>query len=142
VEGADGGAPKSPSMTPKMVAVALALIGAVGSMAAEAAPPGGVVVSHFYTFAPGDRLEELDVEGPPAPLVQGTELWFANLDGAPHSVTAVGRSDGIPLFDSGVLGLGEAAPVTGTGSLTPGDYLFVCSVHPFLMQGTLRVIGP
>jgi outer membrane protein assembly factor BamB/plastocyanin len=70
----------------------------------------------------------------------GGKLSFANLDVVQHDVTAQDRgSDGRPLFQSKLIGLGETAPVEGVEKLQSGkSYAFYCTVHPG-MRGTLVV---
>ena len=114
----------------------LLLLGAIAP--AVQADPGGVATTHFYLFVPGD--DELGAG--PVLMLEGTELHYANLDPAPHSLTSVAlKQDGSWLFDSGVVALGGTAPVAGTAELSPGDYPFMCSVHPALMRGMLRVLA-
>jgi plastocyanin len=69
----------------------------------------------------------------------GGGLDFTNLDVVQHDVTADQHGpDGRPLFQSKLIGLGEAAPVAGVQKLPPGSYGFFCTVHPG-MRGTLVV---
>jgi len=65
-------------------------------------------------------------------------LNFINNDLPQHDVTAVDLgSDGKPLFQSKLIGLGEVAQVAGTDRLVAGrSYAFYCSIHPG-MRGTL-----
>lgn len=59
----------------------------------------------------------------------GQAVRVTNLDSAPHSATGDG-------FDSGVLDNGASA--TFAAPTTPGEYPFVCKIHPS-MRGTLVV---
>jgi plastocyanin len=70
----------------------------------------------------------------------GGKLSFANLDVVQHDVTAQDHgSDGRPLFQSKLIGLGETATVDGVEKLQSGkSYGFFCTVHPG-MRGTLIV---
>jgi polyvinyl alcohol dehydrogenase (cytochrome) len=69
----------------------------------------------------------------------GGKLDFTNLDVVQHDVTSDQHgTDGRPLFQSKLIGLGEAAPVAGVEKLPPGSYGFFCTVHPG-MRGTLVV---
>jgi polyvinyl alcohol dehydrogenase (cytochrome) len=72
----------------------------------------------------------------------GGPMSFVNNDLPQHDVTAVDRgADGLPLFHSKLIGIGEVAPVEGLNGLQPGRaYGFYCSIHPG-MQGTL-VVAP
>jgi len=113
------------------------VLGSLLDPAGALAEPGGVAATHFYTFVPGDD----DLGGPPILLIEGTELQYVNADPAAHSFTSVARTPtGEWLFDSGVVLLGGVEPVEGTDELAPGDYPFMCSVHPALMRGMLRVL--
>jgi plastocyanin len=72
---------------------------------------------------------------------QGEPLSFLNLDALNHDVTARGKGgNGEPLFSTPLIGPGQEAPVTGSDSLSPGEYAFFCSIHP-QMEGTLTVGG-
>jgi polyvinyl alcohol dehydrogenase (cytochrome) len=70
----------------------------------------------------------------------GGPLSFVNLDVAQHDVTAEEKdSNGRPLFQSRLVGLGESAPVEGLDRVQSGEtYRFYCSIHPG-MQGSLIV---
>jgi plastocyanin len=72
----------------------------------------------------------------------GGPLSFVNNDLPEHDVTAVDRGpDGLPLFHSKLIGIGEVAPVEGLNRLQAGHtYAFYCSIHPG-MQGTLIAVG-
>jgi hypothetical protein len=70
----------------------------------------------------------------------GSLVSFVNNDLPQHDVTAVDLSNGRPLFQSKLIGIGEVAPVSGTDKLKAGSYAFYCSIHPG-MRGTL-VVGP
>lgn len=65
---------------------------------------------------------------------QGDSLRFHNLDPvAGHDLDSTeGR------FGSPVIPFGQSTPVAGVEQLTPGDYGFLCSIHPN-MTGTLTV---
>ncbi len=70
----------------------------------------------------------------------GGPLSFVNNDLPQHDVVAVDRGpDGLPLFRSALIGLGEIAPVEGLDRVEHGrTYAFFCSIHPG-MRGTLVV---
>jgi plastocyanin len=93
------------------------------SGAVPTAPPGlaatGRIPIQQYSFLP----TELTVRA-------GTTVTWSNEDEAVHTVTAVDKS-----WDSGRI------PIGGTFSQTftvPGNYEFVCSIHP-AMKGTISV---
>ena len=70
----------------------------------------------------------------------GGPLTFVNLDVVQHDVVSEDKApDGAPLFQTKLIGLGEAAPVEGLDKRAVGQqYGFYCSVHPG-MRGTLLV---
>jgi plastocyanin len=93
------------------------------SGAVPTAPPGlaatGRIPIQQYSFLP----TELTVRA-------GTSVTWSNEDEAVHTVTAADKS-----WDSGRI------PIGGTFSQTftvPGNYEFVCSIHP-AMKGTISV---
>jgi outer membrane protein assembly factor BamB/plastocyanin len=70
---------------------------------------------------------------------RGAGLDFTNLDTAAHDLTSRQRdASGKRLFASDIAALGTTRPVKGVELLPPGDYDFLCSVHP-AMTGTLSV---
>jgi len=101
-----------------------------GSHPAHAADTAMVTVyaDHFLpatvTLAHGGTLQFFD----PDP--------WGNGEAPGHTVTE--RRFPGPRFDSGVVGLGKAAEVSGVSALAPGSYAFTCRIHPF-MRGTLIV---
>ncbi|HEU0130572.1 MAG TPA: PQQ-binding-like beta-propeller repeat protein [Mycobacteriales bacterium] len=70
----------------------------------------------------------------------GGPLSFVNNDLPQHDVVAVDHGpDGLPLFRSALVGLGEVTPVEGMDRVEHGhSYAFFCSIHPG-MRGTLVV---
>jgi polyvinyl alcohol dehydrogenase (cytochrome) len=73
---------------------------------------------------------------PPAVAAgQGDSLQFVNSDLASHNVTSVPAG----LFGTkGNITPGSSGEVVGVSGLTPGDYRFVCTLHPG-MSGVLHV---
>ncbi len=67
------------------------------------------------------------------PVAPGTEISVENLDGALHTLTA---DDG----SFNTEGLAGGASTTIVAPSAPGDYTFVCNIHPS-MTGTLTVSG-
>ncbi len=61
---------------------------------------------------------------------------WGNGEAPGHTVTELNLPK--PRFDSGVVGLGKAAEVSGVSALPPGTYVFTCRIHPF-MRGMLIV---
>lgn len=109
----------------------------VASSAPPGPLPGGVVTTTFYAYVPGDD----DLGDGPVTVIVGNHLIYANADLLSHTVTAVAERGEPPAFDSGILRPGEFGVVEGTEQLPPGDHPFSCTLHPFLMRGTLRVLG-
>ena len=70
----------------------------------------------------------------------GEPLSFVNNDLPQHDVVAVDRGpDGLPLFSSRLVGIGEITPVNGLENVEHGrSYAFFCSIH-LGMRGTLVV---
>ncbi|HVE91706.1 MAG TPA: hypothetical protein VNE62_05340 [Actinomycetota bacterium] len=79
---------------------------------------------------------------PAAAGQSGGEMTFVNGDFAPHDVVSVDRGpNGLPLFYTQIVGLGERTPVIGLDNLEGGrTYAFFCSLHPDTMRGTLVVL--
>ena len=99
-------------------ALALALAGAWGSSAAQAAPQTHTVVIDNMRFAP----ETLTLQ-------PGDRVVWKNNDLVPHTATAA------KVFDSGSIGPGQS---WSTVVRTTGTLPYVCSFHPG-MKGTLKV---
>jgi outer membrane protein assembly factor BamB len=68
----------------------------------------------------------------PVTLVQADapSLSFLNLDIAQHDVDHRPAAGQPKLFDSPLIGTGQTAKVTFTGSLAAGTYDYYCSIHP------------
>lgn len=75
---------------------------------------------------------------------RGSSITFANLDlydqhDMTHDVIADRFHGDKPLFSSGYTNPQQANSVTGVQGLSPGQYPFVCALHPSTMLGTLVV---
>jgi plastocyanin len=107
--------------------------GAGGSGGGGTAPQGPSIVA-------GPEAQSTGYATPAIAMSAGGQLSFTNLDIVQHDVTAEQRGpNGAPLFQSKLIGLGEATPVVGVDKLESGhSYAFYCSVHPG-MRGTLIV---
>ncbi len=69
----------------------------------------------------------------------GQKVTYVNLDNVQHDVNSTQKGkNGLPLFHSKLIGLGESAPVQGAEKVPAGTYEFYCSVHPG-MRGQLVV---
>ena len=64
--------------------------------------------------------------------------WVSALESLGHTVTELRPDGGPPRFASGLVQVGQVAPVQGVESLPVGRYAFFCEVHPF-MKGTIVV---
>jgi plastocyanin len=71
---------------------------------------------------------------------KGDSIQVTNKDSVPHTVTN-GKDASDPtsgkLFDTSIINAGSTAQIS-TAKLTPGDYPFHCSLHPY-MTGLLKV---
>jgi len=76
----------------------------------------------------------------PATVKKGDSIQVTNKDSVPHTVTN-GKDASDPtsgkLFDTSIINAGSTAQIS-TAKLTPGDYPFHCSLHPY-MTGLLKV---
>lgn len=96
--------------------------------ASSAAAETRTVTARNFTYEPT-----------PTTMASGDSLVFANADAVPHNVQSRDRApDGAPLFASETISGGESTPVTGVEQLAPGNYPFLCTLHP-QMAGTLAV---
>lgn len=75
---------------------------------------------------------------------QGDTLLFANTDpfsGKGHTVTHNNAPGQPRLFDTDVIPFGSTVQVPGIEALKSGEYLFMCRVHPDVMEGYLSIGG-
>ncbi|HET7148473.1 MAG TPA: cupredoxin domain-containing protein [Candidatus Nitrosopolaris sp.] len=76
----------------------------------------------------------------PVSVKKGDSIQVTNKDSVPHTVTN-GKDASDPtsgkLFDTSIINAGSTAQVS-TAKLSPGDYPFHCSLHPY-MTGLLKV---
>lgn len=128
----------------------LALLGALFSLLAMAAPAGAAVVA----TGPGGFTAGFL---PPVVVVaEGEGITYANADIAPHNFVAMDafrtkkaakkaewcsayKKGKCPLFWSDTIGMGETTEVRGLEPVKAGaQYAFFCTLHPN-MKGTLVV---
>ncbi len=98
--------------------LAVSLAGAAAPQPAAAGPTYTIKLEHFM-FTPGTLTVPV-----------GATVRWRNLDGEPHTTVSV---DG--LFRSGALDQGDSYAFTFKA---PGNYRYVCSIHP-QMVGTIVV---
>ncbi|MEO1060822.1 MAG: cupredoxin domain-containing protein [Actinomycetota bacterium] len=92
--------------------------GAAPAPAAGAPAEGSITIADFAF-------------GAPIEIAAGGSVSVSNVDGAPHTVTAVDGS-----FDTGTVDGGGTGSFAAPG--TPGTYEFFCAIHPS-MTGQLIV---
>lgn len=85
-----------------------------------------------------------EIEGEDNPTIEleaGTEyeLWFENIDGAPHNI-AVQDAEGNTLAESDTVSE-EGATASITFTATPEMVQYICIIHPTTMVGDLEVTG-
>lgn len=132
--------------------ICLAMLAALPARAQGAA--GVIFAAESYDSASG-QLKYCYIPGgttcvPGAPdtlyLTAGSTLTFVHPGGTHvpaehHSVTSFALgSNGKPLFDSGLIGIGEAKDVKGVSSLAAGRYKFFCIKHQY-EQGYLNIVN-
>ena len=114
-------------------------LGLAGLMAVPA-----VAADHTITAGPAPNTYEGSPAHDNVTIDQGDTITFKNDDNFMHDVTSDPKDVGShqyaagELFKSETIQGGKSAAVKGVEFLTPGDYDFHCSVHPF-MHGTLTV---
>ncbi len=121
----------SKRLTPTL---AICVAGFAFACTAAALDLGADTVYAPAAVASSDGGAAVAIEGfafSPAAATPGADVDVVNRDGTEHTLTA---ADGT--FDTGVLVAGQTA--TFTAPLAPGDYNFLCNIHPS-MKGTLIV---
>lgn len=103
---------------------------------AEPAP-----VQRVQALDPAREGEVLRFDPNELTVAAGSAIVFANVGGAPHTLTA---DDGS--FDTGIVdpGAEQGRFAGGNESIaldTPGTFAFHCEIHPAAMTGTLTVAG-
>ena len=107
----------------------------------RAAAAAGVLAAALTAAIPAQAAEQQifaagnQFAPPTVAAGQGDSLRFDNTDVASHNITSVGS----PHFGTqGNISPGSSGNVYGVSSLAPGDYHFVCTLHPG-MTGILHV---
>ena len=118
------------------IAATVALVAAVaacsgGGAAASVTPPPGAQV---VVTAQNGSFDRSDLR---APAGKRFEIFFRNLDAAPHNVAIYTDSSASTSLFSGQM-INDAATVYEVPALTAGTYVFRCDVHPN-MKGTFTV---
>jgi plastocyanin len=75
-----------------------------------------------------------------APAGEDFTITLVNNDSAPHNISIYTEEGGENLA-LGPTAEGGQTVTTDVASLEPGEYFFVCDIHPTEMQGTLIVEG-
>lgn len=107
-----------------LAAVALAVLPA---LPARAEPKVMVIGAVAETYVPFQLT-----------INEGDTLVLVNLENSPHDVVSVDWADGLPLFQSDIVGLGGTSEVRRVNTLLASAYPFYCSVHD-TMTGLLFV---
>lgn len=91
-----------------------------------AAPPANIVAARIL---PGSSAEgNPDYEPDPITVQQGDGVEWVNEDNAPHTVTST--QEGV--FDSSLINP-AASWVLNSAEITPAQYEYYCTLHPFMM---------
>lgn len=121
--------PKSTSSAASKTTNATSTTGAAGGPSVALSIPSGASTQGNPSYDPA----KLDVK-------KGDVITVTNNDNAPHTVTS-GSSATDPknakLFDTSLIMPGKTAKIN-TANLTPGDYPYHCTVHPY-MTGIITV---
>lgn len=112
-----------------LVAAALAIAGCGGAASPAMTPPGpGAPAGPAVTLAAQDvafETAELDV-----PANVAFTLVFENLEAVPHNVSIERRDAGHARLFEGAVFSGPATRWYAVPALAPGEYTFVCAIHP------------
>ena len=115
--------------------------GGGGSTAASAGADGGssATVSDGTVEVTAADLE-FNVETIVAPADEAFTVSFTNNEAVPHNFSVYTEEGGEEIAVGNVIDEGETDEVS-VDALEPGEYFFVCDVHPTEMTGTLVVEG-
>ena len=105
------------TLTRRAALASLAAAGLAAALPARAA--NSAVTIKGMKFTPADLAVKL-----------GDTVTFTNMDGAPHTATADGKS-----FDTGKLTKGNGGTITFAAA---GDFPYHCAIHPS-MKAVVRV---
>jgi plastocyanin len=118
-----------------------ALLALVAGVALLAAPTAGA--SPYLTTVTSSQT--INAFSPSTvTMVQGELLEFVNQNrwGTPHNVTSDDLApNGRPIFGTPMTTIWGTAPVLDAEKLPPGTYGFHCTIHAWLMTGTLIVVA-
>jgi len=119
-----------------LVAAGAFALSGCGGGAAAATPSSGNPPGPYVVLAARDMA--FDAGRLQAPANEAFTMVFANGDAVPHNVS-IERVEGGParVFDGAVFS-GPATRWYAVPALAPGEYTFLCQVHPS-MTGRLRV---
>lgn len=96
-------------------------------------PSGGNAAAPSGDAVRSAKVEIIDFAYDPDPVTieEGGKVTWINRDSAPHTATAEDGS-----FDTGTL---EEGKLKSESFKDPGEYAYICSIHP-QMQGTVQVV--
>lgn len=114
-------------------AAASAGTGGDGATGGEGAVSGGTVEVTADDMA-------FNVDTITAPAGESFTVTFTNNEAVPHNFSVYTEEGGEEIAVGNVINEGETDEITIEG-LEPGEYFFVCDVHPTEMTGTLVVEG-
>lgn len=107
----------------------------------EPAPPGEAVVLEIGSTA--DKPIAFTASRLEAQAGQAVTVRYSNDSSVPHNIAFFDSPDasGSEIVDSEIItGPGAVTEVTFTAPDTPGEYFFLCEIHPLQMTGTLTVL--
>jgi len=111
-----------------IVAGALTISGCGGSAAAAATPASGNPPGPYVALAARDLT--FDTTSLAVPASAPFTIVFENAEGVPHNVSIDRTTDGAGRVFEGAVFSGPATRWYAVPALAPGEYTFLCQVHP------------
>lgn len=100
---------------------------------------GGVTVADGEVAVSADDLE-FNAEVIEAPAGEPFTITLTNDDSVPHNISVYTEEGGDEIVHGDVIDGGQTATVN-VPALDPGEYFFVCDLHPADMTGSVVVEG-
>jgi plastocyanin len=129
-----------------LVATAVALIALMAACspsaegtAGEGTAGGTIAVTNGNVDLSADDLA-FDASTIQAPAGEAFTITFTNLESQPHNVAVLTEEGGDEVVRGEVITGPDAEDVVEVPALEPGEYYFLCDVHPD-MNGTIVVEG-